>query len=825
VTVPTDQETSQPDVWLGPGAPRRGLTAVVLAGLALVLVFLVLLALARIPAAHREPAYLSARRAGWAAVAVLSVFMVFSALAVAGPVVLLIRRPSRAWLVPLGVAAAALVAWILLKSHSPALRACPRPESLRRFLEGRAPRSAARLGADLAPGFLLTWAPTVAAMILGGAVTGAWLGLGRSSAARVALPAALACLPVLVLCWIAADTWNAAIAAGKVAAAAVGGGWAANLARLALGAILSANAAAIGYVCIRTRAWALGVVLIVTVALPAGGWFLVQTALGEPPEPPVTVRGRPAPQVRPAGRGQQTTAVARTKMSPALRWCLVQWSAVLTLALGYLIALHAIPWPRRRVQGARRARTRPPPGEPAPPGPTDVPPHPRRAPLAYALAALAYLVFVVYGSFVPLDYQHVPLRRAWRTFLAVRYLRLGVGSRSDLVANCLLFIPLMFLAMGAITKAGRRRWAAWVFSPILAAGGTALACSIEFAQVYFPSRTRSLNDIVAESIGGVIGIALWLIFGRRITRWAGEVYRHRVGPAASAAKILAGYVVVVVVYQLMPFDLTISPVEVYRKLKAGKITLVPFTDSMSLYIFTAKVALMVPVGYLLWVVGRPGGSPPAWRPAAWGLLTAGAIEGAQLFVYSRYASTTDVILGALGAALGGFLAAHISPRARRPWTQTPLWRRHAGWIKAAVLAAWMAMLAWLHWRPFNFRWPRGSLLDHAVGSLRVPFYYLYIKTEFLALAQAARGFASFAILGLLARSVTGDSGGGKALAVGIVWGAALIMEGGQLLLPHRVPDLTTTLIQGISGTIGVLVLPWLTNALFAPPAPPKRARA
>ena len=66
------------------------------------------------------------------------------------------------------------------------------------------------------------------------------------------------------------------------------------------------------------------------------------------------------------------------------------------------------------------------------------------------LPAGLYLVFVVYGSLVPLDFTPLPLDEAIERFRRIRFLNLGIGSRADWVANGLLMIPLAFLLCGSI---------------------------------------------------------------------------------------------------------------------------------------------------------------------------------------------------------------------------------------------------------------------------------------------------------------------------------------------------------------------------------------
>src|SRR6185503_2185733 len=103
-----------------------------------------------------------------------------------------------------------------------------------------------------------------------------------------------------------------------------------------------------------------------------------------------------------------------------------------------------------------------------------------------------------YGSLVPLEFHSRPVETAWRDFLATGYLVLGVESRADWVANILLYMPLAYLLSAAF--AGGTRSA---LTRVIASGAAWVACAavalaVEFAQLFFPPRTVSLNDIVAE---------------------------------------------------------------------------------------------------------------------------------------------------------------------------------------------------------------------------------------------------------------------------------------------------------------------------------------
>jgi len=419
--------------------------------------------------------------------------------------------------------------------------------------------------------------------------------------------------------------------------------------------------------------------------------------------------------------------------------------------------------------------------------------------------AVLYLAFVIYGSLVPLDYTPVPLEEAWERFAHAQYLAITIGGRADLVANLLLFIPLTFLFMGSMTRENLRR-PRWPVAALVAVLAAALAVGIEFTQVFFPPRTVSLNDMMNESIGGGVGIAGWLLLGGRLSRWVRGMWQERVRHALTV-KILIAYTFLMIVYQLLPFDLTIRPVELWDKLKGGsKITLVPFADKAGLdaYMMAIKVAIMIPVGVLLAHVARPRGRAIAGA-AARGFLVAAGIEAAQLFVYSRYSSATDVILGTLGAILGWWLADRVGPIARRPLERTAFWQRHGRWIRPAAAVGAAAALLAVKWRPLRFQWPDRGLADRLLESIHVPFYYQYWNSEFGAAAQLLRDTAHPMILGLVIAWAVGGQARGRLIAAMLAGGLGLCSEMGDVLFPPHVTDPMTAVLSAAAGAAGAIL--------------------
>ena len=143
----------------------------------------------------------------------------------------------------------------------------------------------------------------------------------------------------------------------------------------------------------------------------------------------------------------------------------------------------------------------------------------------WGLVFLLYLVFVVYGSLVPLELRHVPFDEALTRFSHIPYLRLGAVSRADWVANIVLYVPLAFLACVWVLGLRRAGPRSYLGAALILACCLALAVALEFTQMFFAPRTVSLNDLIAEAIGSLIGVLLW-VFGRRRVFQLGLDFAH-----------------------------------------------------------------------------------------------------------------------------------------------------------------------------------------------------------------------------------------------------------------------------------------------------------
>ena len=490
----------------------------------------------------------------------------------------------------------------------------------------------------------------------------------------------------------------------------------------------------------------------------------------------------------------------------------------------------------------------PPPtgGNPAPPADRQEaalrsawPAAPRASRNLLSWLTLGYSAFVIYGSLVPLRFHPRPLGEAWEDFQRIPYLQLGIGSRADWVANILLFVPLAFLWLGVLWP-NRGRIAKTLVSACVLAACAGLSVAIEFTQIFFPPRTVSLNDIIAESIGALIGAVLWWSIGGRVRAWF-DGWSQTHTPTGTAQRLLYAYLFLLFGYSVLPLDLTISAVEIYHKWRDGKILLVPFSAAYAsgaerTYALLADIAIWIPAAFL-WKLSSPR---PARSIVFYVLACATVIEILQLFVYSRVTSTTDVLTAGCGGAIGVALARWLRPSAavlEAAPRSASFADRHFMLLWLLALAGWAGVLMVVFWYPFDFNTEWGFVHARLAAIKRLPFEAYYFGTEFRAVTEVFHKTGFFFPLGALLAAGAARLrrrfaipavllDGASAL---LIAGAAAGIEIGQVFLPGKVADTTDWLLETMGGLVGyfclrLLIPVWLGGRSEAAPRPTLKRR-
>jgi len=433
---------------------------------------------------------------------------------------------------------------------------------------------------------------------------------------------------------------------------------------------------------------------------------------------------------------------------------------------------------------------------------------------------LLYLLFVVYGSLVPLQYVDRSLDDAIQAFRNIPFLTLGIDSRADWVANLLLFIPLTLLA-GLLCDASGGVGRRVLVTFLIASSAVLLAVGLEFTQLFFPPRTVSQNDIFAESVGGLVGVCCYWLFGSKIQIWLRGFWRQQ-QQQDRVTRLLRAYLILLFVFNVLPLDLTLSPVEIFHKWKEGRVILVPFSGwkggvSAALYERATDFLVWVPAG-MLWAL-QVGST--LQRVFLRGLIAAAVIEALQLFVYSRVTDITDVCLAGIGALAGWALVRRLGKTL--PAVFSLLERK---WLSFWLV--WVILTVGIFWFPFNFS------LDGLSGSAviaaftRLPFTTYYFTSEYHAINELLRKVGFFLpggmLLGFAVHKSRGAARRAAFMPLLLLVLLAFGVEAGQLALPGKVADLTDALLESAGGLLGYLMALWigapapiLPNGLIATP--------
>lgn len=116
----------------------------------------------------------------------------------------------------------------------------------------------------------------------------------------------------------------------------------------------------------------------------------------------------------------------------------------------------------------------------------------------------AVVVFIIYGSLFPFDFQATPV--PFNRFLEEWHLLQNIP---DVLDNFLLFIPLGIAIHACFSSQGARIIASFFSILILALG-------IQLLQLYLPSRTASLSDAFWNTVGMAVGLMIAAGVWRRL---------------------------------------------------------------------------------------------------------------------------------------------------------------------------------------------------------------------------------------------------------------------------------------------------------------------
>lgn len=153
----------------------------------------------------------------------------------------------------------------------------------------------------------------------------------------------------------------------------------------------------------------------------------------------------------------------------------------------------------------------------------------------------AVIALILYGSLFPFEFDN---RNELPLLALIASLRFVHSSRSDVVANLLLYMPLGLCLASALP----RSWRAVTRFLLTIAAGVLLSLAVELLQTMEPARVSSLTDIVVNAFGTAIGALGALIYV--------SVGTHLKIPGlveSRPAPVPLGFILLWLSYRLAPF--------------------------------------------------------------------------------------------------------------------------------------------------------------------------------------------------------------------------------------------------------------------------------
>ena len=444
---------------------------------------------------------------------------------------------------------------------------------------------------------------------------------------------------------------------------------------------------------------------------------------------------------------------------------------------------------------------------------------------------IASILFAIYGSLVPFDLVRVPWDEAVRRFALAMESPLVLWSRSDLIANVLLMVPVAFCLM-AVCRLDRRGLLGTLSASVVSvACGYGLANLLEFMQVFTPDRVVSKSDVLAQTIGATLGVGGWLVAGQPMIDWLRGATRPRQGGLDEQWRrvqaMLAVYALGWFILMALPLELTISPGALVHKLRTGGIILVPFAGQYEsfwdgLWDILGGALSAAPLGVFAWLTALD----QRWRSARVGALLLGwtfvsAGEFVQVFEIHRVADVTDVINGGIGVSVSVWLAArHLrvamaTARGGRPSAASREFSTRTSLAALGQTLTWCGVLVFYHWKPFDFTTDAAFLRARVQELSLMPLaQYVHASTgPQLLMQMLVKGALGVPLGALLARwirtwGLAGPAGNrlawlaGLTLALGVLGG----IEAGQIFLPDRVADITDVLVAWCGAATGLALV-------------------
>ncbi len=424
--------------------------------------------------------------------------------------------------------------------------------------------------------------------------------------------------------------------------------------------------------------------------------------------------------------------------------------------------------------------------------------------LIYFILFIVYMTLVAYGSLVPLNFRELPMTEAVTAFKNIPYLSLSAGSRADWVANILLYIPLSFLFAGFSLPNQPKLYSIFIYLFILSFCFS-LAVFLEFCQLFFPPRTVSQNDLLAEALGSISGVILWVFFGQRLNQLLIQIFN---GGKQALTAMLVIYTLSYLILSFFPFDFVASYDEWHAKFETSSHSwfLSGNDESFMHSIFKILLEILLVIPIALPFCKLMSNNPHRQMLlTVMGFILGLSIEFIQLFIISGMSQGISIFTRMTGMWTGGKLYSLIenhlfwfqAGRMQRITTfliipYTVLVSYLNGWFQLELSQFYIEKFNAIQWLPFYYHYFTSEAVALVSLLYSILIYIPLCMTSWLLLRQFIFGLNDLFLLGITT---------GSLLMI-----FSLIMETGKFFLSLKHPDPTNVYICFFTGFMGFMFM-------------------
>jgi len=399
-----------------------------------------------------------------------------------------------------------------------------------------------------------------------------------------------------------------------------------------------------------------------------------------------------------------------------------------------------------------------------------------------------YFVFVVYGSLVPLEIKVITLDEAVSRYFLIPFLNLNAFSRADWVANILLYIPLAFMLSGSVCSSRNKilDFIAIVFVLIFC---ISVAHAVEFTQLFFPKRTVSQNDLIAETIGSCLGVGFWVLFGQKLTAMIRTV---NLGGGEFLRQSLMLYLFAYLFLAFFPFDFVLSLDELTDKMNGNSDGIATCLDNFLRCSVSsaAEVVIVIPIGIqiALFVKYAPH---RIFSSIIIGLICGSIIEIIQLFLISGVSSFLSVVYKTIGLYFGVVIYSKAN-------TLKGFSSFNMAKLIVFLLIPYILVVAGINgW--FTQEW---LTFDEGIITINdiqfLPFSYHYNVTEMMAMVSLLATSGMYGVIGFGYAILPNKEHKWLAGLYAAIF--CFIVESGKLFMVYKHPDPTNIMIAFFAST-------------------------